>query len=124
MSLYFHKRTLHIAQLQGVPGTDPPKELRFWPVKFIEACQTFAREENLEEVRVPRADTLYSYRSPTLNPAASSEEREQALERIRKTMELLYDANARTLGFVLDGDSFKWENTTSVARLTESARNP
>jgi hypothetical protein len=100
MSLYLRKRTLHIAQLQGTPRTDPPKELRFWPVKFIEACQTFAREENLEEVRVPRADTLYSYRSPTLNP------------------------NARALGFVPDGDSFKWENPGTGARLAGSVREP
>lgn len=122
MSLYFHKRTLHIAQLQGIPGTDPPKELRFWPIKFIEACQTFAREENLEEVRVPRADTLYSYRSPTLNPELSVAARDQAVERIRTAMELLYDANARALGFVPDGDSFKWENSGTGARLTGSVR--
>jgi hypothetical protein len=124
MSFYFRKRTLHIAQLQGIPGTDPPKELRFWPIKFIEACQTLAREENLEEVTVPRADTLYSYRSPTLNPELSVAARDQAVERIRTAMELLYDANARALGFVPDGDSFKWENSGTGARLTGSVREP
>jgi hypothetical protein len=111
MSLYLIRRTIYIGQLQGVAGTDPPKELRFWPAKFMEACQTFALQEGLTEVRVPRADTLYSYRNPSLNPDLSPEAREMALERIRKAMELLYDANALALGFVPDGNWFRWENS-------------
>ena len=43
MSLYIHSGILYVAQLQGVPGTDLPKELRAWPKIFIEACKRFAR---------------------------------------------------------------------------------
>jgi len=118
MSLYLINGTVYIGQLQGVSRTNPPKEIRFWPMKFMEACQTFARQENLKEVKVARADTLYSYRNPYLNPELSPEAREQALGRIRKTMELIYDANAVAVGFVPDGNWFKWENPKQLPART------
>jgi len=114
MSFYLVKSSLYIKQLQGVSGTDAPKEIRFWPKLFMEACRVFVRQEQLKEVKVPRADALYSYRNPFFNPQLLPEARERAVERIRRNMELLYDANALALGFVPDGAWFKWENPDSL----------
>ena len=49
MSLYIRSGILYIAQLQGVPGTDIPAELRPWPKMFIEACRKFARQEGYKK---------------------------------------------------------------------------
>jgi hypothetical protein len=108
--------TLNIRQIQGVSGTDVPNELREWPKVFMEACRTFARQEALKGVSVPRADSLYSYHAPYLNPDLLPHSRENALRQIRKNMELLYDANALELGFVSDGVWFKWLNPNSRRR--------
>jgi hypothetical protein len=110
MSFYLVKDILYIAQIQGVHGTDAPKELRAWPTIFIDACQTFARRENLREVRIARAESLYSYRDPYLGADLLPEAREHALKRIRKNMKPLYDTNATDLGFVSDGAWYKWRN--------------
>ena len=110
MSLFLISDTLQIAQIQGVFGTDLPKDLRGWPKLFIEACLTFARQENLRQVRVPMAASLYSYRRPFLREDLLPKARERTLQRIRVNMALLYDKNAIELGFVPDGDSYKWEN--------------
>lgn len=108
MSLYLSDNVLHIAQIQGVWRTDVPSELRMWPRIFIDCCRTFAQQERLREVRIPKAATLYSYRSPFLRPDLSAEGRERALERIRRSMMLLYDVNAVDLGFMPRGDWFAW----------------
>jgi hypothetical protein len=113
-SIYLVGDTLNIKQIQGLPRTDVPNELREWPKVFMEACRTFARQEILKGVRVPRADSLYSYHTPTLNPELLPDSRERALEQIRKNMRLLYDANALALGFVSDGVWFKWLNPNSA----------
>jgi hypothetical protein len=109
-SMYVIGDALNIKQIQGVSGTDVPNELKAWPRIFMEACRTFARQETLREVRVPRANSLYSYHTPSLNPELVPDSRKRALERIRSNMELLYDANALELGFVPDGAWFKWPN--------------
>ena len=112
MSLYVRSGILYIAQLQGVPRTDMPEELRPWPKMFIEACRKFARQEGLREVRVAKASTLNSF----LNPygRAMTEARKKAVPRIRRDMELIYDKNALDLGLVPDGDWFKWQNARPV----------
>ena len=111
MSLYLERNILCIAQFQGSAGTDVPKELRAWPRRFIEACRAFVRQEGIKELRVPKAETLYSYRNPYLDPRLTSTARNNTLLRIRRSMKLLYDANALELGFVPDGDWFKWEGS-------------
>jgi hypothetical protein len=115
MSIYVVKDVLYIRQIQGVPGTAAPKELRDWPKIFIESCRTFAREEGLKEVRVPKAETLYSYRNPYINPQLNPASRERALMRIRQNMQLLYDANAQQLGFVSDAAWYKWQCLMAAA---------
>jgi hypothetical protein len=112
MSLYIHSDILYIAQLQGVPGTDLPKELRAWPKIFIEACKRFARQQGLREVRVPKASMLTSFRYPY--GRAINEDLKKAVPRIRRNMELLYDSNALQLGLVPDGQWFKWQNAGSI----------
>jgi hypothetical protein len=121
-SMYLIGKTLHIKQIQGVSGTDVPSELRGWPKMFIEACRAFARQEALSEVRIPRADSLYSYHTPGLNPELLPDSRERALAQIKRNMELLYDANALELGFVPDGGWFKWRNPNSSLRQLEILR--
>jgi Domain of unknown function (DUF4118) len=111
MSLYIHSGILYVAQLQGVPGTDLPKELRAWPKIFIEACKQFARQQGLREVKVPKASTLISYRYPY--GRTITEDLKKAVPRIRRNMELLYDSNALQLSLVPDGDWFKWQNARS-----------
>ena len=64
ISLYIHYGVVHIAQLQGVSGTDIPAELRPWPIMFIEACKKFTSQEGLQGVRVPKASTLTSFLNP------------------------------------------------------------
>jgi hypothetical protein len=112
MSLYIRSGILYIAQLQGVPRTDMPAELRPWPKMLIEACKKFASEERLKEVRVAKANTLISY----LNPygSALTEARKMAVPRIRRDMELIYDKNALELGLVPDGNWFKWQNERPI----------
>ena len=109
MSFFLMNDALYIAQIQGIAKTDAPKELRDWPKIFIQSCRTFARQEGLKEVRVPRAETLYSYRNPYVNLQLTQRAQEKTRERIRCSMQLLYDANAQQLGFVSDGDWFKWQ---------------
>jgi hypothetical protein len=110
LSLYLSNRTLYIGQLQGVVGTDPPAALRPWARMYIEACRKFACQEKLREVRVPTAKSLYSYRNPSINRTLPPEVRLDISQRIRRDMELLYDTNALDLGFVPDGDWFRWQN--------------
>ena len=114
MSLYVVDRTLYVGQLQGVAGTDIPKELRAWPKLFVEACRTFARQEGLRSVKVPSAEALYSYHHPGLNPNMLPESRDNALQRIQRNMKLLYNSNALELGFVPDDSWLAWENLAAV----------
>jgi hypothetical protein len=76
----------------------------------MEACRTFFYQEGFKEMRVPRAASLYSYHHPYVRPELLPDARERALQRIRKSMEMLYDANALDLGFIPDGRWFKWIN--------------
>jgi hypothetical protein len=115
-SMYLIGKSLHIRQIQGVSGTDVPSELRGWPKMFIEACRIFALQEGLNEVRMPRADSLFSYHTPGLNSELLPDSRKRALAQIRGNMELLYDANALELGFLSDGICFKWPNPNSGLR--------
>jgi hypothetical protein len=112
MSFYIHGDAVYIAQIQGVWKTDVPKELRAWPKIFIDACRTFARQENLRAVMVPKAATLYSYRNPFLRPDLLPLARQNALSRIRDSMTTLYDRNAVDLGFLPDGDWFRSDTKT------------
>jgi hypothetical protein len=114
MSLYIRSGVLYIAQLQGVAGTDVPAELRPWPKMFIEACKKFACQQGLREVRVPKASTLGSFRFPYGRAKTLTEDLKQAVLRIRRNMELLYDRNALQIGLVPDGDWFKWQNARSI----------
>ena len=109
---------LYVAQIQGIPSTDAPKELRAWPKIFIEACRKFACQEHLREVRIPKAETLYSYRNPYLGPDLLPKARVHTLLRIRRNMRLLYDANALDLGFFPDGDWLRWESSNSTKRAS------
>jgi len=114
MSLYIRSGVLYIAQLQGVAGTDVPAELRPWARMFIEACKKFACQQGLREVRVPKASTLASFRFPYGRLEILTEDLKQAVQRIRRDMELLYDRNALEVRLVPDGDWFKWQNARSV----------
>jgi Domain of unknown function (DUF4118) len=114
MSLYVRSKVLYIAQLQGVAGTDVPAELRPWPKIFIEACKKFACQQGLREVRVAKASTLDSFRFPYGGSKTLTEDLKQAIPRIRRNMELLYDRNALQAGLVPDGNWFKWQNATSI----------
>lgn len=118
-SIYIVGGNLHIKQIQGIFGTDIPSELRAWPKIFIETCRTFACQETLREVRVARADSLYSYHTPSLRRDLLPDARQRSLERIRKNMTLLYDANALELGFVADGIWFKWPNPSLARQRSE-----
>lgn len=116
MSFYIAGNVLYIAQIQGVSGTDVPKELRAWPKIFMEACRTFARRESLQAVMVPKAATLYSYRHPFLRADLLPLARQNALGRIRDRITVLYDKNALDLGFVLDGQWFRSDIKQNVFR--------
>ena len=112
MSLYIRSGVLYIVQLQGVPGTDIPSELRPWPKMFIDACSKFAYERGLREVRVAKASALVSFTNPY--GRALIELYQKAVPRIRRDMELIYDKNALDLGLVPDGNWFKWQNASSI----------
>ena len=113
MSVYLINDILSVAQIQGIAGTDAPKELRAWPKLFIEACRSFAIQERLREVRIPKAETLYSYRNPYLSPQLLPKARIHTLARIRRNMKLLYDTNALDLGFFPDGEWLRWKVSNS-----------
>ena len=112
MSLYIRFGVLYIVQLQGVPGTDVPAELRPWPTLFIEACKKFACQQGLREVRVRKASTHYSFRAPYGREYGRDQTEDLKRARIRRNMELLYDRNALQAGLVPDGDWFKWQNAS------------
>jgi hypothetical protein len=118
-STYVIGDTFHIKQMQGVFGTDIPSELRVWPKIFIDACRRYASEEAFREVRVPRAESLFSYHTPGLRRDLLPDARQRALDRIRKNMVLLYDTSALELGFVADGDWFKWLNPVLTRQRLE-----
>lgn len=109
MSVYLANNSIYIAQIQGIARTDAPKELRSWPKIFIESCRMFAAQEKLNQVMVPKAETLYSYRNPFLRGDLSPDARAHNIERIRRNMKLLYDTNAIQLGFIPNGDWFMWK---------------
>ncbi len=75
----------------------------------MEVCRQLARQEGLKGVRVSKAQALYSYRNPYLRPQLLPEARESALQRIRKDMKLIYDANALALGFLPEGRWYRWD---------------
>ena len=111
MSVSLQGNSLYVRQLQGVPRIDIPKDLRNWSERFVKACKVFAGQENFREVRVPKASSLYSYRSPSLRQQNLTEEvRRQTLSRIREKIRLHYDQTAIAEGFVCDGDWFVWKN--------------
>jgi hypothetical protein len=114
MSFYLANGSLCIAQMQGVFRTDVPADLRSWPTLFLRACQTYARENGLRDVRVPQARTLYSYQHPFLIPDALPDRREETLQRIRRNMELLYDGNALALDFEPAQGWLIWENSSNA----------
>lgn len=116
MSLYVIRDNFYIKQLQGVSQTTTPSELRAWPKMFIEACRMFARKKGFKSVRVPRADSLYSYHNPYINTNLLPDARERAIKRIQRDMELLYDKNALELEFVPDGYWFKWINPEAARK--------
>ena len=116
MSLYATRRTLYIQQLQGIAGTDVPRDLGCaWPKIFMEACRNFADKEGFEEMRVAQAASLYAYHYAGVRPDLVPDARERALQRIRTSMEMLYDANSLELGFIPDGRWFRWINP-NIAR--------
>jgi hypothetical protein len=110
MSLYVIRNNIYVKQLQGVSHTNAPSELRAWPKLFIETCQMFAIQNDFKTVRVPRADSLFSYHHPSPDIRLLPDARERAIERIRRDMKFLYDKNALELGFVPDGYWFRWIN--------------
>ena len=118
MSLYLSKDMLYIAQMQGVARTDVPAELRAWPKIFIDCCKTFARQEGFRGVGIPKAETLYSYQRPFIRRDLSPDARVRALDRIRRDMALIYDANALDLGFNAEGQYWVW-NTPRASTADE-----
>jgi Domain of unknown function (DUF4118) len=114
MSVYIRSGVLYITQLQGLRGTDVPPELRFWARMFIEACKKFACQQGLQEVRVARASTLYSFWFPHGSRETLSDDLRQSVVRIRRDMELIYDRNAWEAGLVPDGNWFRWKNAKSA----------
>jgi hypothetical protein len=110
MSFYLIGGVVHIRQLQGVSGTDLPKDLRAWPEIFVKACKDFVRQERQNGVWIPRAESLHGYHAPWTWPYLSPTEREVAESRIRFSMRARYDQTARNLGFEIDGDWYKWQN--------------
>jgi hypothetical protein len=81
---------------------------------FHRGVPNVVRQENLREVRIPKAETLYSYRNPFLNSELLPQAREVSLQRIRRNMGLLYDKNALDMGFVSDGEWLKWKNADAL----------
>lgn len=108
MSLYVQGSTLYIQQLQGVAGIFIPLDLQDWPIRFIEACKVFARQEGYKAVMLPRAETLHSYRRPTVK--SSTDVPPQKLLQLRESMRLRYDVTALQLGFVPAKNWFVWKN--------------
>lgn len=120
MSLYLTGSVLSVGQLQGIPRTDAPEELREWPKILIEACRIFARRERLSEVRVPMASTLYSYLNPNIPSRLTLKARENAKQRIQRSMSLIYDQNALSLGFEPNCGWLVWKNP----ELAKAADDP
>jgi hypothetical protein len=88
-----------------------------WPKIFMEACRNFACQEKFKEIRVAKAASLYAYHYPFVRPGLLPDARERALQSIRKSMEMLYDANALELGFIPDGRWFRWINPKIARQL-------
>jgi len=115
MALSIWVNSLDIHQLQGIRGIAIPPELANWPEQFVKACLDYAREKNLAKVRVRRAETLYSYGRPYVNPMLPFEARAKAAAQARAFMERHYDGTAKQLGFSLETNWYVWRNADTVS---------
>ena len=109
MSIYLVKDVLYIRQIQGIAGTAPQRSFAIGQTIFIEFAERLRDKQRFEEVRLPKAETLDSYRNPHVNLQLTQNAQERTRERIKQSMELLYNANAEQLGFMSDGGWFKWQ---------------
>jgi len=98
LGIELYSSILSIRQMQGVPGTKIPEELKDWPTLLVEACMDYASYSNLSEVRIFKADQDFGFENPDVNPAEG-----QSLANAKKThqdrMRRRYDRTASDLGF-------------------------
>ena len=110
MSIYLVKDVLYIRQIQGIAGTAAPKELRDWPKILEDACRTFVRQEGLEEVRLPKAETLYSLSQSSRQFAAHAKRaRKNSKRKSNKVWSCYIMSNAEQLGFMSRWRLVTWQ---------------
>ena len=109
MSCYVAGDVISIMQIQGVFAVDIPAALRNWPQLFVQSCQSFAEENNLRQVRVAKASSLYSYHNATVR-GDTQEAIDKARAQIQQRMRGHYDGTAKELGFVETGRWLIWSN--------------
>lgn len=91
---------LCVRQLQGVRGTQLPKELRNWPELFVRAAMKFASDSGLKGVRVYRAHMSNFYWMPDFGyDVLTQEQYRERLRAHRNRMRARYDGTARKMGF-------------------------
>lgn len=109
MSFYIENNSLCVEQLQGGKSVTFPRRYKVWPQLFLKSCIAFAQTANFDQVRLAKAETLYTYRWPELGPNGIARS-EEAIEDHRKRMKLRYDETARICGFRSEDNWLVWNN--------------
>jgi hypothetical protein len=102
-------KTLTIEQLQGRRGENVPLDLG-WTTRYVAACQEAARLTNLRRVRLVRAESLPTFRSPSVD-VNTREEVEEGRARMRALLLRHYDDTAEQLGFTKGKWHWVWQTT-------------
>ena len=109
MALRITADDIVIDQLQGIRGIALPQHLRNWPLRFVQALQTFAKQENFVSIRVVAARSRREWWDPTFDETTPADG-EQATQRLRERLKIRYDRTVKKLGFCSQGKWFVWSN--------------
>lgn len=109
MGIEIKNGMLCVRQLQGVRGTQLPKELRNWPELFVRAVMKFATDSGLKGVRVYRAHMSNFFWMPDFGyDVLTQEQYKERLDAHRNRMRARYDGTARKMGFRMNKNWGEW----------------
>lgn len=100
---------LCVRQLQGVRGTQLPKELRTWPKLLVRAAMKFATDSGLRGVRLYRAHMSSFYWAPDFGyDVLTPDQYKERLVAHRDRMRARYDGTARKMRFLMKKNWGEW----------------
>ncbi len=110
LAVEFRGSVLCVRQMQGTKGADIPREINHWPLIFMRACIDFAKQNNLREVRLYRADQSGFYWHPVAIPYENGEQWSVAVANLQRRMRQRYDGTAYNLRMIMTRRYGFWTN--------------